>query len=193
MSFLRDYHVRAYLIAAAWFAADQMTKAWASGTLETTPTIIVVPKVMAFQLGHNTGTMFSLFDSWSEPWRSILLIVFPVLAIFGATLILWKTQRHEIFARFGLALILGGATGNIFDRILHGYVVDFIVWYAGWEPASGWLIDRFGTNRWPTFNVADVGIFCGIALLGIQLLQPTRLTNDIEPVEKETRHAPESD
>ncbi|NJN64754.1 MAG: hypothetical protein HC882_07665, partial [Acidobacteria bacterium] len=69
----------------------------------------------------------------------------------------------------GLALILGGACGNVLDRLIFGHVIDFIDVYAGWEPALSQLVAWFGTNRWPTFNVADIGLVTGACLLLLEV------------------------
>ena len=67
------------------------------------------------------------------------------------------------------ASLKGGAVGNVLDRLIFGYVVDFIDVYAGWEWCRMWFVDIFGTNRWPTFNVADIGLCVGATLLIIEV------------------------
>lgn len=154
--------VRDLAIAGIWFLFDQATKWWASG-LEGH--VQLIPNFLRLQLAHNTGAMFSLFETWSEPWRSLLLTVLPLIAIPFIAWLLMRTPLQEVFARPALALILGGAAGNVLDRLMHGHVIDFIVTYAGWVKPDGWLISTFGTNQWPTFNIADAGLCCGAALL----------------------------
>jgi signal peptidase II len=165
--------VRDILITIACFAIDQATKYWAS---RLDSFVQVIPSCLRFELAHNTGAMFSLFDNWSDPWRTLLLTGLPVLAIPVIGWVLLKTPLHERCARPGLALILGGALGNVLDRILHGHVIDFIVAYAGWVDRDGWLIRTFGTNQWPTFNIADTGLCVGAGLLLIEVFRkhPTR-------------------
>ncbi|MFN7965488.1 MAG: signal peptidase II [Acidobacteriota bacterium] len=158
---------RDFSIAAGWFLLDQLTKWWASGLQGH---LQVVPNFFRMELAHNTGAMFSLFETWSEPWRSLLLTALPIVAIPFLAWLLWRTPLHEVFARPALALILGGAVGNVLDRLMHGHVIDFIVVYAGWVKPDGWLIRTFGTNQWPTFNIADTGLCCGAALLLVEAL-----------------------
>lgn len=153
---------RDLFLVLGWFALDQITKFWASGLdghLE------LVPNLLRLELAHNTGAMFSLFESASYSWRWVLLTAIPLIAIPFIAWLLWRTPLHERFARPALALILGGALGNVLDRLVHGHVVDFIVAYAGWVRPDGWLISTFGTNQWPTFNIADTGLCVGAVLL----------------------------
>ncbi|RKS86866.1 signal peptidase II [Orbus hercynius] len=94
---------------------------------------------------RNTGAAFSIL----EGQRGLLAIVAVVISIF-IIYMLYKNGRHKKFENFSLALILGGALGNLFDRIYHGYVIDF-------------FDVNFGTWHYPTFNLADCAICVGIA------------------------------
>lgn len=80
-----------------------------------------------------------------------------------------ENQARRGYARLGLALILGGAVGNVIDRVRFGYVIDFLDLYAGWPVLSDSLVSWFGTNRWPTFNIADMGLTFGGILLCYEL------------------------
>lgn len=160
---------RDFALAAAWFLADQATKLWAVHALEAPHTVI--PGLFRFWLSHNTGALFGIMADWPDPARFLLLTLLPIGAIAVIAWLLVRTPPADRFARLGLALILGGATGNVLDRILRGYVIDFLDVYISFEPISGFLIDTFGTNRWPTFNVADMGLTCGAALLLFEILR----------------------
>ena len=72
------------------------------------------------------------------------------------TIWLFRLKNHEKWLGFGLALVLGGAVGNVIDRIRFGYVVDFIQWFANWKG---------NTYYWPSFNIADSAILVGTALI----------------------------
>lgn len=157
------HRARALLLAAAWLAVDQLTKLWASFGLEGS--VRVIPNFMRFSLSHNTGALFGVMGDLPDPWRMIILVALPSVAVVVIFVLIWRAPRHEVLARTGLALILGGAIGNLIDRLLYGHVVDFIDVYAGWPTLAEPLISWFGTNRWPTFNVADMGLCCGAALL----------------------------
>ncbi|MBI0539745.1 signal peptidase II [Roseomonas sp. KE2513] len=143
--------------ALAAFAVDQATKAWALFSLwpPYTEGIYILP-VLNLRLGFNTGVTFGMFagGGTSSAWALSAL----GLAVCGWLMAwMWKSvSRAEILA---LGLIVGGALGNVLDRIRQGKVTDFIdAHYSGWH--------------WPTFNMADVAIVCGVAILMIGFLRP---------------------
>lgn len=152
-----------FAIAAGWLLLDQATKIWA--TRATQDPISVIPGFLSLSLSYNRGALFGWLGSVADPWRPILLTGLPILAVGAIVYMLLKLEPRETYARFGLAIVLGGAVGNVLDRVVYGHVVDFLDVYIGWEPWAGRLYRWFGTNRWPTFNVADVGLSCGAALL----------------------------
>ena len=164
---MKPFH-RDLSIALGWFVFDQLTKYAASQGLAG-GSVLLVENFLRFTLSHNRGALFGAFNDLPDPWRLILLAGIPILAIVGIFVFLMKVPRNETFARIGLALILGGAVGNVLDRLVFGYVVDFIDVYAGWEFCRMWFVDVFGTNRWPTFNVADIGLCVGATLLIIEV------------------------
>jgi signal peptidase II len=136
-------------IAAAVILVDQITKAIISGTFALNEAHRV-NAVLDIVCAHNTGAAFS-FLAGASGWQRWFFIALGTLA---AAFIVWMLARHGGQRLFGwaLALILGGAIGNVIDRILHGYVVDFIQvhWHASY---------------FPSFNVADSAISIGAALL----------------------------
>jgi len=85
-----------------------------------------------------------------------------------------KTDEPDRSTKVGLALILGGAVGNLVDRVTRGEVVDFLDVYASHPGLASWLESRFGTAHWPTFNVADSAIVVGASLLILDVLRPER-------------------
>lgn len=138
------------LAALATLGVDQASKLWALEALwpPYSAGITVLP-VLNLRLGFNTGVTFGMFrDSAAE---AVWVLVMLKLVIVGFLLRwLWRTQLRP--EALGLALIIGGALGNILDRVQIGAVVDFIdAHYGGWH--------------WPTFNMADVAIVSGVALL----------------------------
>ncbi len=151
-----------FALAGTWLVADQLTKLWAGNI--TIP-IEIVPGWFRFALSHNRGALFGMLGTIADPWRTLILTGLPLLAIVGIVGLILRTPPAEAYARTGLSLILGGAVGNVLDRVVYGHVVDFIDVYSTWPPLMDRLIDWFGTNRWPTFNVADMGLVCGAALL----------------------------
>ena len=166
---------RPYLLTAAGLvAADQATKAAAHAWLRGAPVVEVVPGFFNLVYSRNRGGLFGYFSDLGDPWRTALLTVFPILAILLLLRFLLADDGTRAPARAGLALILGGATGNLIDRILRGEVVDFLDAYVAAPRLGAWLVDRFGTAHWPTFNVADSAIVVGAGLLLVDALRPTR-------------------
>ncbi|UCF68872.1 MAG: signal peptidase II [Acidobacteriota bacterium] len=161
--------VRDLILAAGWLVADQATKLWANSQLASPLTII--PGLFQLSLSYNTGAMFGLLATWPDPWRSVLLTGIPLIAVVAVTALLWRVPLTDVYARVGLALILGGAVGNLIDRIFRGYVVDFLDVFCSYEPIAGFLLRVFGSYRWPTFNLADTGLTCGAVLLALELFR----------------------
>ena len=143
-------------VSTAVIWADMVTKQWASEVL----TLYRPREIFSWlnmMLAHNYGAAFS-FLSDAGGWQRWFFTV--LAAVVSLVLIVWvlRLPRREWLTGLALSLVIGGAIGNLVDRIQLGYVVDFIdVHYAGWH--------------WPAFNVADSAITCGVALL---LLQATR-------------------
>lgn len=142
-------------LSALVIVLDLGTKFWVSASLLYNEPVAVLP-VFDLRLLHNTGAAFS-FLAAADGWQRWL---FAAIALVVSVLILrWLRETPKAVLSLALAytLILGGALGNLFDRIVHGYVVDFIsVHYAGWY--------------FPAFNIADIAITCGAALLIIDML-----------------------
>jgi len=133
-------------------AFDQLTKALITSSILLGQSVPVVPGLMHFTLVRNTGMAFGLLSSSDIPYKSFLVTLFSVVAMGAVTFYALRASSSEWLTRIGLTLILGGACGNIIDRVHLGYVVDFIdVFYRG--------------AHWPAFNVADSSICIGVGLL----------------------------
>lgn len=137
-------------IAIVIIIIDQITKWVASSTLTMHEQNPVMPS-FNFTLMHNYGAAFS-FLSDAGGWQRWFFTI--IAAVISIVLVVWITRlkSHEKLLGFALALVLGGAVGNLIDRVAYGYVVDFIQWYY----------DRF---YWPAFNIADAAISVGAVLL----------------------------
>ena len=146
--------ILAFLVAIAWFVADYFSKLWALETLGNGVVMRLTPW-MDFKLAFNKGAAFSLFADGSGWQRWFFMGIATVIGLWLCYALLF--ERTNALTRLAYASILGGAIGNLYDRILHGKVVDFISWH----------IDN---AYWPTFNVADVGICVGVGLLVIAWL-----------------------
>ena len=141
----------AFISAILWLAADSFSKVWAQEALAA-GNIITVNSWMNFKLAFNSGAAFSLFADGGGWQRWFFMAIAVAIGAWLCYAILF--ERTTALIRFAYAGILGGALGNLYDRIVHGHVVDFIRWHVG---------DAY----WPTFNVADVGICTGVGLLVI--------------------------
>jgi signal peptidase II len=137
-------------------AADQASKFWAVRNLPLFELREVVPGFFGLVHVRNTGVAFSLLSNLDSRWVHPFLILATVIAM-GAVLAYIAFLPCRGAAPVGLGLILGGAIGNLIDRARLGYVVDFLDLY--WR-----------NHHWPTFNVADVGISVGVALLLIDMV-----------------------
>jgi signal peptidase II len=136
--------------------ADRATKAWFETQTDETWRHEVVRHFIYLVHSRNPGIAFSMFADFHSPWLRIFLTV-GALAVICALAWLLVAGQSGAMACAGLALLLGGATGNVTDRILHGAVTDFF---------EVWL----GTYRWPAFNVADSAITIGAILLILDLV-----------------------
>ena len=142
-------------IPAVIFIFDQLTKYAAADYLLQHGEVKLTP-FLSFVLVHNTGAAFGILSS-AGGWQNIFFIS---LALIACVVILWVIRRlgpKDMLIVFGLMLILGGAAGNLIDRLVHGYVIDFIdVYYHAWH--------------WPAFNIADSAITIGALLLAVDAL-----------------------
>ena len=137
-------------LAVVVLALDQLTKALASAHLALQKPVAVMPCVN-LTLMHNTGAAFSFLGT-EGGWQRWLFVVIAVAVSAGLLWWLRQLSPRDTWLAAALALVLGGALGNVLDRIVLGYVVDFIdVYYGQWH--------------WPAFNVADSAITIGAVLL----------------------------
>jgi signal peptidase II len=161
-----------FLVSALVLGLDQGTKILAHAYLRGAGPVEIVPGFFNLWYSRNPGGLFGMFRSWDDPWRTLLLTLLPVVAIALMTRFLIVTRDEERTTLAGLALILGGAVGNLIDRAVRGEVVDFLDAYAGHPALAERLVGWFGTAHWPTFNVADSAIVVGAGLLLIHVGRP---------------------
>ena len=146
------------LISGVLVIADQVTKAVVHRAMTLHESIPVVPSVN-LTYTRNPGAAFSLLADADPTFRGWFFLVVSIVALTLITVFLRRVERGDWWTLIGLSLILGGAVGNLIDRIRHGEVIDFIDLYLG----------RY---HWPVFNLADSGITIGmVMLLGHALLQ----------------------
>jgi len=150
------------LISAAIFSADRWTKTWVAEHIEIGNGIPVLPGVLRITHWLNEGAAFSLFaDSASPHAVRVALIVFTCVAALAVLVAMVRLGNRITLTTIALALILGGALGNVHDRIQYGSVIDFIE------------VHIF-SYHWPDFNVADSAIVTGACLLLLDSLLPRR-------------------
>jgi signal peptidase II len=158
----RDMRWLMLVIAALVVLLDRVTKLWIIAHIQSGHAIVIIPKV--FRLTHvlNTGAAFSMFEGTTSPnLVRNLLIGFSIVAVLVVLVLIWKMGRNVTLTSVALALILGGAIGNLYDRIRFSYVVDF-------------LEVHIIHYHWPDFNVADSAIVVGACLLLLEMLRPQR-------------------
>ena len=149
-----DPEMRKLSISLAFivFAADLLTKWWVKTSLwlQYYP---IVEGFVTIRYAENTGIAFGLFDSSQSLWKGPLLTLLAVGAMCMVLYYIWTTPVDERVVFVALGLVLGGILGNFLDRLIHGYVIDFVKLH--------WL-DVFA---WPTFNLADSAITTGVLLI----------------------------
>ncbi|WP_417508643.1 signal peptidase II [Methylophaga sp.] len=137
-------------LSALVIVFDQLSKWWANSALELYQSIDVLP-FFNITLAYNHGAAFSFLASesgWQRWFFTGLAVVVSIVLLFW----LKRLKADAKLEAISLALILGGALGNVIDRVIHGYVIDFLDVY-------------YGTYHWPAFNVADSAICIGAILL----------------------------
>lgn len=144
------------LMSLGVLALDQTTKAVVTSSMTLFSSIPVVRGLFHLTLVTNRGALFGLFRDMPEPFRAALFTSVPTLAIVLIVIFQCRTTIADTAAQSGLALILGGATGNLLDRLRLGYVVDFFDVFVG-------------DHHWPAFNIADASICLGVGLLLVDL------------------------
>ena len=144
------------LIAGLVLLLDQATKAVVVERFTAATTIPVIPGFFQLVLVENTGMAFGILDDSGSPLTFWILTLVSAAVLGFVGYLLWTNQAHSAAGSYGLAVVLGGAAGNVADRLARGKVIDFLDFYAG-------------STHWPAFNVADSAIVVGAALLMVDL------------------------
>ncbi len=146
-----------FLIAALVVALDRWSKLSVAAHIRMYQHIQIIPGFFRLTHTENTGAAFSLFADSPAHWKTALLIGFSCAAMVIVSVLLWKQTRAFTITGIALSLILGGALGNLWDRVAHGRVVDFLLVYVK-------------QYQWPVFNLADSAIVIGASLLVLEIL-----------------------
>ena len=151
---MRKYH---FFISLIVIALDRVTKIAIARRLSMHESIPVIPRFFSIIHTENPGAAFGIFADSPSQWKIALLIAFSIVALLIVSALLWKNSHTLTSTGIGLALILGGAVGNLWDRVVSRHVVDFLLFYIG-------------PHQWPAFNVADSAIVVGACLLVFEIL-----------------------
>jgi signal peptidase II len=139
-------------VAAVVVVADRLTKLWIMSSLQPGAEIPVIPGFFSIVYLRNPGAAFGMFANLASPARELLLIAVAVVAVAVLVQLVRATEPDQRIQRFAAASVIGGAIGNLWDRMAYGEVIDFLYFY--WR-------DYY----WPAFNVADSSISVGAVLL----------------------------
>ncbi|MCY3592156.1 MAG: signal peptidase II [Acidobacteria bacterium] len=143
---------RFLVVSALVVALDQWTKLWIEGVLEPHQRLEVVPGFFDLVHVQNTGIAFGLFPAGRELGGTLVLTALGFAALAIVSVFFRRTSEQEPLLLLSLSLVLGGAVGNLVDRVLFRAVTDFLDVYVG-------------AHHWPAFNIADSGVTVGIVLM----------------------------
>jgi signal peptidase II len=136
---------------------DQATKAMVRASLPLHDSVTVIPGFFDITHALNSGAAFGILNGADFPFKTVIIAVIATAALIGVGVYAASLSHHQLVARIGLALIIGGAAGNLIDRVLTGSVVDFVDVY-------------WGTHHFWAFNVADSAISVGVTMLILDML-----------------------
>lgn len=145
------------LLSLLIVVADQWSKWLVERYLPLHQPLEIIPSVLNFTHVRNTGVAFGMFAANGSSSGTLILTVLGLIALVVVGLYFWRTSTQDRLMLTSLSLILGGAIGNLMDRLAAGSVTDFIDAYVG-------------TYHWHTFNVADSAITIGICLMALEIL-----------------------
>ncbi len=174
----RDYIFFA-TIASVVLVLDVGSKFWAETTLSkrslVEPGVTVLKDSLSFVLAYNKGGAWGMGNGQPDWVRRPFFVLVSIVAVAFIVNLYRRLDGQQWLLRWGLPLVLGGALGNLVDRITRQGVVDFIDYRAGWVQSMNELVAHFFrgwviTDHWPTFNVADVGICVGVILMALDAI-----------------------
>jgi signal peptidase II len=146
------------LVVVGTLIFDRWSKSWIRNRFDLNESISVIDGFFNITYVRNTGVAFGIFSSISSPAKSLLLSIFTACAAVIVVMYSVRSPVRNRLLQIALSLILGGALGNLFDRLAYGYVVDFLEFYIG-------------SYHWPSFNVADSAISVGVLLLAFEIIR----------------------
>lgn len=168
------------IVASVSLALDVGSKAWAALTLENRlEPVVLIDKHLTFTWALNRGGAWGILQDAGEMVRKPFFFIVSVLAITFIVSLYSRLLPGQRALKWGLPLVLGGALGNLADRIVRGSVIDFIDYRADWVLALNTWVKRYSeswsvTDHWPTFNVADISICIGVLLMAVDMVTSRR-------------------
>jgi signal peptidase II len=147
-------------------AVDQATKAMVRDALPVHESVTIIPGLLDITHALNSGAAFGILNGVDFPFKTLIIAVIATAALVGVGMYAASLAHHQLIARLGLALIIGGAAGNLIDRVLAGSVVDFVDFY--WHGYHFWA-----------FNVADSAISVGVAIMILDMLGLNRRSTSV--------------
>lgn len=179
------------VVAAVSLVLDVATKAWAEMTMNARGFVPIelIPGHLNVILAYNRGGAWGLLQDASEAVRKPFFLVVSVAAILFIVSLYGKLHHSQKALKWGLPLVLGGALGNLSDRITRSQVIDFIDYQGQWVLALNTFVRRYVdgwtvTDHWPTFNVADIAICVGVGLMAVDMFTSRRLRRALEEQER---------
>ena len=144
------------LVGGSVLLLDQISKAYINHAFSLHESLPIIPDLFSIAYVRNKGAAFGLFAGQSSLFRALFFSGVSLLAVFFLALMIYQVPHDDKWQTTSFSLLLGGAMGNIADRVRMGEVVDFLDFYIG-------------AYHWPAFNVADSAITIGVTLLMIKL------------------------
>ena len=158
---LRGRRPQLFALFAGILIADRITKVLAERSLSMGSPVEVISGFFQLTLVHNTGMAFGLLGSAAIPGKAWLLTGVSAALLVAIVWFAWRAGPLTAMTTVGIVAMLAGAIGNILDRVLYGYVVDFFDFYVG-------------SAHWPAFNIADAMICTGVGLLVLESVRDLR-------------------
>jgi signal peptidase II len=163
------------VVSLVSLGADLASKAWAKGRLEDVSAyserrVEIIKDHLGFVFARNRGGAWGLLQEENESIRKPFFLLISIAAILFIVSLYRRLAPNQRALKWGLPLVLGGALGNLIDRVRFGHVVDFIDFRADWMAKVNELISGPGaSDHWPTFNIADIAICVGVGLMAVDM------------------------
>lgn len=173
------------VVASLTLFADIATKGWAEVALNRRgfEPIEIVDGYLSIILAYNRGGAWGLLQNASELLRKPFFLGVSAMAILFIVSLYSKLHRSQRALTWGLPLVLGGALGNLSDRITRSQVIDFIDYRSDWVLKANSFVQKYVkewsvTDHWPTFNVADIAICIGVMLMAVDMMSTRRPSHE---------------